>query len=139
MRRFVLDASVALAWFIDPSVAPLAKHVQQLLLQGDRAIVPCLWRSEVANGFLVAKRRGILTSARTAEAFSELDILMAQSIESSGQELSIQKIVAAAETFELTAYDATYLETARDLRLPLATLDRRLSEAIEKAGLSLIF
>ena len=138
MRRFVLDASVALAWFIDPSVAPMAKHVQRLLVQGDRAIVPYLWRSEVANGFLMAQRRGILTSVRSVEAFAELDILLVQSIENFSQELSIHRVVAAAQQFELTAYDATYLETARELRLPLATLDRRLSAAAEKAGISLI-
>ncbi|MGC2450085.1 MAG: type II toxin-antitoxin system VapC family toxin [Candidatus Sulfotelmatobacter sp.] len=138
MRRFVLDASVALAWFIDPSVAPLAKRVQQLLLQGDRAIVPYLWRSEVANGFVVAQKRGILTSVRSTEAFAALDVLLAQSIENVSQELSIQQVVAAAQHFELTAYDALYLETARELRLPLATLDRRLSAAAEKAGLSVV-
>jgi predicted nucleic acid-binding protein len=86
----------------------------------------------------MAQRRGILTSVRSMEAFAELDVLLAQSIENLSQELSIQRVVAAAQHFELTAYDATYLETARELRLPLATLDRRLSAAAEKAGISLI-
>jgi predicted nucleic acid-binding protein len=86
----------------------------------------------------MAQRRRILTSVRSMEAFAELDVLLAQSIENLSQELSIQRVVAAAQQFELTAYNATYLETARELRLPLATLDRRLSTAAEKAGISLI-
>jgi predicted nucleic acid-binding protein len=138
VKRFVLDASLALAWFIDPSVAPLAKRVQKHLLNGDRAVVPYLWRSEVANGFLVAQRRLVITSIQAGEAFAQLDILLAQSIETFSQELSIPRIVAAAQQFDLTAYDATYLETARELRLPLATLDRRLCTAAEKAGISLV-
>lgn len=138
MKRFVLDASVALAWFIDPSVAPLAARIQRFLLQGDRAIVPHLWRPEVANGFVSAQKRGILTAVRSAQAFAELDLLLAQSIENASYDLSIQRVVATAQTFGLTAYDATYLETAREQQLPLATLDRRLAAAAGPAGVSLI-
>ena len=138
MNRFVLDASVALAWFIDPSMAPLAARVQRLLLQGDRAVVPHLWRPEVANGFVMAQKRGILTAARSAQALAELDILLAQSIENVSHDLSIQRVVTIAQQFALTAYDATYLQTAREQQLPLATLDRRLSAAAGQAGVSLI-
>lgn len=138
MKRFVLDASVVLAWFIDPSVAPLAARIQRFLLQGDRALVPHLWRPEVANGFVTAQKRGILTAVRSAQAFAELDLLLAQSIENVGHELSIQRIVTSAQNFGLTAYDATYLETAREQRLPLATLDRRLALAAAHAGVTVI-
>lgn len=134
----MLDASVALAWFIDPTVAPLARRVQQSLLRGDRATVPHLWRSEVANGFVMAQKRGILTTIQNAQAFSELDILLAQSIDDVGYDFSIQRVVTSAQSFAVTAYDATYLETARELKLPLATLDRDLAAAAGKAGVSLI-
>jgi predicted nucleic acid-binding protein len=138
VKRFVLDASVALAWFIDPSVAPLAARIQRFLLQGDRAIVPHLWRPEVANGFVTAQKRGILTAVRSAQALAELDLLLAQSIENVSHDLSIQRIVTCAHNFGLTAYDATYLETAREQQVPLATLDRRLAAAAGQAGVSLV-
>lgn len=138
MSRFVLDASVALSWFIDPTVAPLAKRVQQSLLQGDRAIVPHLWRPEIANGFLMAHKRGVLTGVRSTQAFAEVDLLLSQSIENVDHHLSIRRVVTAAQHFGLTAYDATYLETARELQLPLATLDRSLAAAAAKAGVLLI-
>jgi predicted nucleic acid-binding protein len=138
VKRFVLDASIALAWFIDPTVAPLATRIQRFLLQGDRAIVPYLWRPEVANGFVMAQKRGNLTAARSAQAFAELDILLAQSIENVSHDLPIQRVVATAQNFGLTAYDATYLETAREQQLPLATLDRKLAAAAGQAGISLI-
>jgi predicted nucleic acid-binding protein len=138
VKRFVLDASVALSWFIDPSVAPLAARIQRFLLQGDRAIVPHLWRPEVANGFVTAQKRGILTAVRSAQAFAELDLLLAQAIENASHDLSIQRVVTTAQNFGLTAYDATYLETARVEQLPLATLNRRLAAAAGPAGVSLI-
>lgn len=138
MRRLVLDASITLAWFVDPSIAPLAARVQRFLLQGDRAIVPHLWRPEVANGFAIAQRRGILSPTRSAQALAELDILLAQSIESVSQDLPIQRILATALQFALTAYDATYLETAREQQLPLATLDRQLAAAAVQAGVPLV-
>ena len=138
MKKFVLDASVTLAWFVGSSVAPLARHAQTSLLQGGRAIVPPLWRPEVANGFVVAQKRGIISASKTREALAELDILQAQSIEPVSFELSIESIVAASQQFGLTAYDATYLETARTMKLPLATLDRRLGAAAGQAGIRLI-
>lgn len=138
MKRFVLDASITLAWFVDPVIAPLAVRIQQLLLQGDRAIVPYLWRSEVANGFVMAQRRGILNVVRTAQALTELDLLVGQFIESANYDLPIQRIVTTAQHFALTANDATYLDTAREQNLPLATLDRKLAEAAGQAGVSLI-
>lgn len=138
MNRFVMDASVTLAWFIDPTVAPLATRVQRLLFHGDRAVVPYLWRLEVANGFVIAQKRGVLNSVRSAEALAELDLLQIQSIENPRNDISIQHIVTTAQQFALTAYDATYLETARELQIPLATLDRRLAAAAGQAGISLI-
>jgi predicted nucleic acid-binding protein len=138
LRHFVLDASITLAWFIDPVVAPLAARIQQLLLQGHRAIVPYLWRPEVANAFVIAQKRGILNAVRSAEALTELDLLQGRSIDPVSHDLPIQRIVTTAQQFALTAYDAIYLETAREQNLPLATLDRKLAEAARQARVPLI-
>ncbi len=137
MKRFVLDASVTLAWFIDPTMAPLARRVQQSLLHGDRATVPHLWRPEIANGFAMARKRGILSEERSAQSLSELELLLRQCIEDVDRDLPVPRIVHSALTYGLTAYDATYLETARDLQVPLATLDERLAAAADKAGVAL--
>src|SRR6478609_4697830 len=99
MNRFVLDASIALAWFIDPVVAPLAARVQRFLVQDARAVVPHLWRSEVANGFVVALRRGILTPNRGTQAFAEIEILLGQSIENLSHDLPVQRVVTTAQQF----------------------------------------
>ena len=137
MIRFVLDASVALAWFVDNPVAPYAVRVRKSLASDGRAVVPGLWHLEMANGFAVAERRGILTSTNSRAAITVIEHLFTQAIESSADFISIRQVLATAQTFELTAYGAVYLETARRERLPLATLDRKLLAAARQAGVEL--
>ncbi len=138
MKRFVLDASVALAWFVDRPTAPYADHIRELLLRGDRALVPPLWKLEIANGFLVAERRGVLTPSDTVEALQNLDIVIAQAIENAEDSVSMRRALNAGRKFGLTAYDAVYLETALGQDLPLATLDRQLKAAASKAGVEIL-
>jgi predicted nucleic acid-binding protein len=138
VKRFVLDASVALAWFVDRPPAQYAEHIRQLLLRGNRAVVPALWQLEVANGFIIAERRGVLTSSDTMEALRNLDIVIAQAIENSQDAISMRRALHTAREFRLTAYDAAYLETALRQELPLATLDRQLAAAASKAGVEIV-
>ena len=138
MKYFVLDASVTLAWLIDRTVPPYAARIRQLLLAGNRAVVPPLWRLEIANAFLVAERRGLLTSADTAEILQSFYGGIARSIEESQQVLPLQRVLASAREFQLTAYDAEYLDTARAQELPLATLDRQLERAAVQAGVPVV-
>lgn len=138
MKRFVLDASVTLAWFLDRPTAPYADHVRQLLLRGNRAVVPALCKLEIANGFIMAERRGMLASSDTAEALKNLDVVIAQAVENSEDPVSMRGVLQAAREFRLTAYDAVYLETALRQELPLATLDRQLLAAALKAGVEII-
>jgi len=138
VKRFVLDASVALAWFVDRPTAPYADHIRELLMRGDRALVPPLWKLEIANGFLVAERRGVLTPSDTVEALEHLDIVIAQAIENTEDSVSMRRALNAGRKFGLTAYDAVYLDTALGQDLPLATLDRQLKAAASKAGVEIL-
>ena len=138
MKRFVLDASVALAWFLDHPTALYAEHIKQMLLRGGRAVVPGLWSLEVANGFVTAERRGLLTPMDSTEALQSLEILLAQAIENSEERLSMGRVLNTAREFQLTAYDAAYLEMARGQQMALATLDRRLRDAAARAGVAIV-
>jgi predicted nucleic acid-binding protein len=138
LSRFVLDASVALAWFVDNPVSAYATQVKESLLHGARAVVPALWHLEMANGFAVAERRGILTTADTSQSVGDIEQLLAHTIESTADFISVRQALTIALTFQLSAYDAVYLDTARRERLPLATLDRRLLAAAGQAGVALL-
>ena len=137
MKRFVLDASVVLGWFVDRPTVPYAAHVRESLLGGGSAVVPALWQIEVANGFIVAQRRGVLTPTDTAAALQNLDGLLTQTIQNSRVPISMRHALQTGIKFGLTAYDAVYLQTALDENLPLATLDRQLKVAALKAGVEL--
>ena len=138
MKRFVLDASVALGWFIDSPVPPYAVRVKQTLVHGARAVVPALWHLEMANGLVVAERRGILTATEASRCLTNLELLLAQSIETSSGFSTMRQALTTSRAFQLSAYDAVYLDTARGEELPLATLDKSLRAAAESAGVELL-
>ena len=138
MTRFVLDASVTLAWFIDGTVPELAIGIRQSLESGSRAVVPPLWHLEVANGFVIAERRRDLTASFVDRCLHDLEGLIAAAIDESVTVISLHQAHSLARSFRLSAYDATYLETARREHLPLATLDRALGQAAVKAGVALV-
>lgn len=137
MSRFVLDASVALAWFVDNPVAAYAVRVRKSLAHDARALVPVLWHLEMANGFAVAERRGVLTSDNSTAGMAIIEQLLGHSIESSADFVPLRQVLTTARTYRLSAYDAVYLDIARRERLPIATLDRRLLAAARQAGVDI--
>ena len=134
MIRFVLDASVALAWFVDNPVSSYAVRVRKSLVRDARAVVPGLWHFEMANGFAVAERRGVLTPGNSTVGIAAIEELLGYVIENSTDFIPLKQIVTTARNFQLSAYDAAYLDTAHRARLPLATLDRQLLSAAQQAG-----
>jgi predicted nucleic acid-binding protein len=136
--RFVLDASVALAWFVDNPVSPYATRVKKALLGDTRAVVPALWHLEMANGLVAAERCGILSVTDASQGMALIEQLLTFAIESTSDLVSLRETMTTSRAFQLTAYDAVYLDTSRRERLPLATLDRRLIAAAARAGVEVI-
>lgn len=134
MKRFVLDASVALAWFLDHPIPSYAIRVRHSLLNGARAVVPALWHLEMANGFAVAERRRVLGAADVSQGLINMEQLLIHAIETSAELVSMRQALAMARSFQLSAYDAVYLDTARREELQLATLDQALRAAAARAG-----
>jgi predicted nucleic acid-binding protein len=138
LKRFVLDASVALRWFLDDSVPPYAERVKQLLIKGGRATVPALWHLEMSNGLAVAERRSILSAANIDRALLDIEQIVSQRVDTSSIFVSTRQALATARAFKLSAYDAVYLDLARHEKLPLATLDERLRAAAAKAEVEIL-
>jgi predicted nucleic acid-binding protein len=138
IRRFLLDASIALAWTLDNPIPQFAADVKQELLAGGRATVPAVWHLEIANGLAMAERRRDLSRTDSESALFVIQGIAAQSIETDTTLVSASAALATARAFELTAYDAVYLEIARRDALPLATLDKGLRAAAAKAGVALL-
>lgn len=132
MKQFVLDCSVTMAWCFedetDPRVADLLRTLKQT-----RAHVPCVWMLEVANVLLVGERRARLTEADVSLFLSRVGQMPIEQ-EPIPDAQAVTRILALARRHRLSAYDAAYLELAMQLGLPLATLDGRLREAADAAG-----
>jgi predicted nucleic acid-binding protein len=137
VKRFILDASVAAAWFIDRPMDPYAEQIRQLLRHDWTAVVPALWQAEVANTFATAERRKFLSLVEVAEACALLQKLRPSRLELDSDAATLEDLAVCARQYGLAAYDATYLLKAIDSSLPLATLDKPLRAAMVKAGVFL--
>ena len=127
MTGFVLDASVAVAWCFDDESTPAAWALLDQL-RVTPAHVPALWMVELGNILLGAEKRRRVTRARTTEFFGilgELDIQVDP--EQAGR--AFRDVLPLARERGVTTYDATYLELAMRLGLPLATKDKALAKA----------
>jgi predicted nucleic acid-binding protein len=103
-----------------------ANRLKQFFLKGSRAVVPALWHLEMSNALAFAERRSILTSADVGQAMSDLEQILAHAVDTDTTVVPVRQSLATARAFQLSAYNAVYLDLARRERLHLATLDDRL-------------
>jgi len=127
----VVDASVTAAWCFKDESSAYTDAVLDVVTN-DGARVPALWPFEMANVLAMAERRGWITT-ELSERF--LDALRALPIEVESREpwMDPRTLAASARAHALTAYDASYLDLAIRSDLPLATRDRELRAAAERA------
>jgi len=117
----VLDASVALRWFLDASIPPYATHIKRLLVGGDRALVPALWHLEMANALVTAERRRVMKLDDLDQALRDIEELLMQVIDTDTALVSVRQSATSARAFTLSFYDATYLNLAKREGLALAS------------------
>ena len=123
----VIDASVTLAWLFEDERSTLAQRALTVL-EEDEAFVPAIWPVEIQNVLLVAERRGRLT-AEPAELLSGIRSLPIHIEGPAGIDAAVYDL---AKKYELTAYDASYLELAVRHGCKLATLDKALARAARR-------
>lgn len=129
---FVLDCSVAMAWVFPDEASETTARLRDSLTDG-RAFVPSLWPVEVGSVLLAAARRGRVGADEWAGICASLDALPIE-IEPVSTTRVWGEALELAHRHQLSVYDATYLELALRLQLPLATLDRELAAAARSAG-----
>ena len=134
---FVLDNSVTMRWFFgDGKPAELAYAIKVLdALKATNARVPVTWGLEVANVIARAEAKALVTEARSG-AFLELLAGVEIDVDSATFAHALSGTLQLARRYSLSAYDASYLELALRLGLPLATLDEDLQKAAKKAGVT---
>jgi predicted nucleic acid-binding protein len=128
VRRIVIDASVALKWFLaDEEDGESALDILDSCASGRIALHgPALLEFEVANGLAIAKRKarvGDAIALKAMEGFTELGI------ELHPLAPLFPKVLDSCNKYNISAYDASYLALADDLKADLVTADKRLFNA----------
>ena len=131
---FVLDASAAIEAVADDEGGPVGAAVLERLRR-DRAVVPAIWGTEVANAISNGWRAGRLSEEA---ARGIIDDLTAAPVDTAPPGELRWSVVEAAKVTGLTAYDAAYLVLAVETGLELATCDQQLRTAAERAGVTCI-
>lgn len=136
MTRCVLDSSVGLAWVL-PGEGDGATEALLDEVAAEGAAAPGLWPLETANVLLRAERAKRITSDERRRALATLAALPIH-IDADTAVQAWDRTLNLAEAQGLTLYDASYLELALRLSLPLASLDRTLRRAAAVCGVLLL-
>ena len=116
----VLDASVAVAWYVNESFSPSARHWQTLLLDGKAAfIIPSLHFWEVANVLRTHVARKLLSAPIAQEIYRlHLDAPLETA------EPERDRVLSMALERGMSAYDAVYATLAVEREIPWLTAER---------------
>jgi len=124
---FVVDNSIVMAWCFEDEATVYTDAVQDQLV-GSTAFVPAIWPLEVTNVLMVAERRkriGKADSGRYVALLSQLPI----KVEPTESDRVFHDILSLARQYQLSSYDASYLELAIRKGLPIASLDKAIVRA----------
>ncbi len=132
---FVLDASVTIRWAMQEGSVADRTYADAVLDSFDVAAiatVPALWYTEIVHVLRCAEDVGAFGESTLTSFIYQLGQLPIE-LDASAP-AGVQLAVAAiSREFKLSGYDAQYLELARRLSLPIATLDKDLRKAAKKA------
>jgi predicted nucleic acid-binding protein len=133
---FVLDSSVTLSWYFEDQSTPATLALLDRVTEKG-AIVPPLWRLEVFNGFQSALRRKKIDRSYRDASLIDLSLLPITVDTETDFHLK-DRTLGLADRFDLTIYDAVFLELAERRELPLASLDQKLRSAADGIGIELL-
>ncbi|MBI1884311.1 MAG: type II toxin-antitoxin system VapC family toxin [Chlamydiae bacterium] len=133
---WVLDCSFALSWTFPDERSESSERLLKNLSQESLLWVPSLWWVELSNAMRVGLKKKRLSEADLTLAMDHYGSLRIQT-DFAGQSDYVWRLLSLTREYDLSAYDASYLELSQRKGLGLATLDRALASAAQKAGVKL--
>jgi predicted nucleic acid-binding protein len=127
----VVDCSVLIAGLLPDEIEGQAQLILEDLQRGiTLAVVPSLFYQEVSNALLMAYRRKRINREILSQYLDVVAMLpLKVDTAAATQSVTMKTVCELAEEHGLTTYDASYLELAIRLDLPLVTLDSDLHKA----------
>jgi predicted nucleic acid-binding protein len=128
---------MAAAWLFVEERNDRNRGLLESLRASSTALVPALWGFEIANLVWTARRRGRVSET---QASSYIRLLKMLPIEVEFEPLArvFDSVSSLAVRYDITVYDASYLDLAIRDSLPLATLDTELARAAHQAGVAVV-
>ena len=131
MRVFVLDASIAVKWFLSPKDEPLSAEALALYEEYLKAkvsfIVPDIFWAEVGSAFWKAIRLGRFQKASAQEAIASLAKCNLPTFSIAAL---LERAFLIATTFDRSVYDALYVALAMQSGAEVIIADERLANAL---------
>lgn len=129
MQPFVLDASVVLSFLLQEGDAYADRVFQKHLARGATAHVPSLWHLEIRNVLFLKERAKKLAPGEAHQALASLSCLPITTDPHTTSASTLMHIERLMLHHGLTSYDATYMELAYRLDVPIATQDKEIIAA----------
>jgi len=131
MKKAVVDASVVLKWYLvdetdgETALALMENHSLELMA----LFAPDLLIYEVANGLVIAGRRGRLSQDKLSDALAGFRALQLTLVDAGRFCLRIPHF---CHRYGISAYDAAYAAVAELEKTHLITADEKLYLALKK-------
>lgn len=132
---FVLDCSITLAWCFTNEATTYTENVLEST-QNALIHVPNLWLLEIGNILCIAEQKKRISRAQFEGFIADISCLPI-TIDACSTFSWMSHVIDLARQYSLTTYDASYLELALRLELPLATLDNALLRAAKQTGVAI--
>jgi predicted nucleic acid-binding protein len=126
VAAFVVDASIAAAWFLEDEKSELADSVLERL-DAEEGLVPNLFWHEIRHLMTKAVRR---KRATHQEVLRHLRDIRGLGLKDCGSGVD-HVVMRLAQIHGLSGYDACYLSLALEMGCALFTLDQKLLAALE--------
>ena len=131
----VVDNSVVMSWCFEDQANPYADSILRKLTEAV-VYVLSVWPFEVVNVLAAAERKKCISEAdsvRFISLLSQLPII----VQYESPEKGMKDLLGLARAHNLSSYDASYLDLAMRMGLPMATLDERLKRAAKSSKLTI--
>jgi len=132
---WVMDCSIAAALGLPDEQSAHADSFLQEITK-EEIWVPSLWWHEIGNVIISARRRMRITDNDASGLMQLYATLPVHTDVAHGSEL-MERAHRLAMSYNLSAYDAAYLELAERKQAGIATLDAGLTKAAQTCGVSL--
>ena len=138
MTDFVLDNSVSMRWLLASEKASDQKYSVNVLesMRNVDALTPNLWHLEAINVLIGAEKRGEVSLGEIERFISQLENLPIH-VDPLTAHQAFSRTLALSRAYNISSYDASYLELAMREGLPLASLDKKLVKAAKKADVEI--